>query len=487
MRTLPKRKHLFFGLSTILITGFLTTSVLSYWVSTKAIRESITDQALPLTGDNVYSSIQKDIVRPIFISSQMANNTYLRDWISGGEKDRSQLIRYLKAVKEEHHTITAFFISEQTRRYYYHNGLLKTISQKDTRDKWFFRVRSLKAPFETNVDPDLANRNTMTIFINYRVFNYKGAFIGVTGVGLTLNNMRQVIETYERQFNRRIYFVNKKGEIALASASMPASVKSIYKMSGMSKITDRVLAGSTRPISLSYYLPNNSIGGSTILLNSRYIPELGWYLLVEQNESDAIKPLLTVLFVNLLVSALATILILSLILPTLNIYQDRLEKIATTDSLTGLINRQAFDFLFGEYLKDSSRKNNVFSSVMFDIDHFKKINDRYGHLTGDRVIKAVSEIAKNSVRRNDFVARWGGEEFIVLLKDCGLEEAKQIAEKIRRAIETYKFELDLNHLQVTVSLGVAVYSPLETPEGFFARTDKALYLAKQRGRNCVEC
>ena len=483
---IPNKKYLFFGLPIILISGFLTTSILSYWVSTKAIRESITDQALPLTGDNVYSSIQKDIVRPIFISSQMAGNTFLRDWVTSGENDEAQLIRYLKAVKTEHKTITSFLISEKTRKYYNADGLLKTISEKDPLDKWFFRVRALKEQFETNIDPDLGNRNTTTIFINYRMLDNKGNFIAVTGVGLTLDNMRKTVETYEKKFNRRIYFVSKKGEITLSSDSMPASVKSIHAMSGISKITDKILAGSVKPLSFSYNSFNKNIGSySTIYLNSRYIPELEWYLLVEQNEGDAIKPLRAVLFVNLLVSALATILILSLILPTLYRYQNRLEKIATTDSLTGLINRQAFDFLFGEYLEDATRNSSTFSAVMFDIDYFKKINDRYGHLIGDEVIKKVADIAKSSVRRNDFIARWGGEEFIVLLKDCGLEEAKQVAEKIRSTIEKYDFDVDLNHFQVTVSLGAALYASPETSDDFFSRADKALYHAKHQGRNCV--
>jgi diguanylate cyclase (GGDEF)-like protein len=483
MRKLPQRKYLFLGLSTILVTGFLTTSVLSYWVSTKSIRESITDQALPLTGDNVYSSIQKDIVRPIFISSQMAGNTFLRDWIISGEKDQVQLTRYLKSIKKEHSTITSFLISEKTRRYYYADGVLKTISQNDPRDKWFFRVRALKERFETNVDPDLANQNTTTIFINYRMLDDQGRFLGVTGVGLTLDNMKHIVETYEKKFKRRIYFVDKKGNIRLSSDSIPASSKSINQMSGISKISDKILAGSTNPLSLSYNLSDDP--NSIIYLNSRYIPELSWYLLVEQNEEDAIKPLRIVLFINLFVSALVTALILSLILPTLHLYQGRLEKIATTDALTGLMNRLTFDFLICEYLKDTARKKINFSTVMFDIDHFKKINDRHGHLAGDKVIKGVAAIAKCSIRSNDLLARWGGEEFIILLKDCKLEEAKQVAEKIRSAIEKFNFELELNHSRVTVSIGVASYQHPETAESFFSRTDGALYQAKNQGRNCV--
>jgi diguanylate cyclase (GGDEF)-like protein len=486
VRTLLKKPYFLFWLSTILITGFLSTSVLSYLVSAKSIRQSITDQALPLTSDNVYSEIQKDIVRPIFISSQMAHNTFLRDWLINGEQDLSAITRYLKQVKQEHNTITAFLISEKTRKYYYPLGVLQTISEADPLDKWFFRVRSLKEPFETNVDPDIANHNTTTIFINYRMLDYSGKFIGVTGVGLTFDNMKQVVESHEKRFNRRIYFVNKTGAIVLASTSTQASAKSIHELPGIAQITDRILGGSTTPLSLDYKLDGKGIGNSTIQVNSRYIPELGWYLIVEQDESEAIKPLRTVLLVNLAVSAIATVLVLLLILPRAHLYQKELEKAATIDGLTGLINRQAFDLLFSNYLKGALRTNVTFSSAMFDIDNFKHINDSYGHLTGDTVIKKVAEIAKNSVRHNDFIARWGGEEFIVLLKDCGLEEAKQVAEKVRSAIENHNFGLGNDHAIVTISLGVAAYIHNETPESFFTRTDKALYLAKEKGRNRLE-
>jgi diguanylate cyclase (GGDEF)-like protein len=173
-------------------------------------------------------------------------------------------------------------------------------------------------------------------------------------------------------------------------------------------------------------------------------------------------------------------------LPTVHIYQRRLEKIATTDTLTGLINRQAFDILFSEYLNYAIRSNATLSAVMFDIDHFKQINDRYGHLTGDRVIKQVAEIARNSVRRHDFIARWGGEEFMVLLKDCEIAQAEIVAEKIRSAIANHDFKLDENNSVVTISAGVANYTADETAESFFTRIDKALYQAKQSGRDRIE-
>jgi diguanylate cyclase (GGDEF)-like protein len=478
----PHKTRLLLWLSLILIAGFLTTSILSYYVSLNAIRSSITDQALPLTGDNVYSEIQKAIVRPIFISAEMASNTFLRDWLISGEQDQAQVVRYLQQVKKEHNTITAFLISEQTHNYYYADGLLEVVSETDPRDKWFFRVRDMTAPYETNVDPDAGNHDTLTVFINYRVLDYDGKFIGVTGVGLTLENVRSTIETAEQRFSRRIYFVDKTGKLVLTGASMDAVANTLQEMPGIQNIASQILSGDTTPLRLDYRLPKR-FGFSTVQVNSRFIPELNWYLVVEQDDSAAVKPLRTVLFVNLGVSALATLLVLALTLPTIRRYQKRLEKAASTDVLTGLVNRQAFDFLFAANLKDSIRKRTNFSSVLFDIDSFKAINDQHGHLAGDAVIQKVAELARSSVRANDIVSRWGGEEFMVLLKDCELPAAQQIAENIRAMVERYDFGLGK---PVTVSLGVAMYALNESTNSFFTRTDQALYKAKQNGRNRLE-
>jgi diguanylate cyclase (GGDEF)-like protein len=484
MSRLFKKTYLLFWLSGVLITGFLSTSILSYLISSRIIRRSITDQALPLTGDNVYSEIQKDIVRPIFISSQMANNIFLKDWIINGERDSDQLIRYLQQVKQEHKTITSFFISENTRKYYYADGLLKYIKAEDSRDRWFFRVRSLSEPFETNVDPDLGNRDTMTIFINYRILDYEGKFLGVTGVGLTLNNAKQIIETSEKRFNRRIYFVDHEGKIVLASPAM-ASLSDIRQMPGIRDIAPTILQGTIQPLSLNYRIPEGW-SHATTQVNSRYIPELKWFLIVEQNENDALKPLWTMLLVNLGMSTAATIVVLALIVPTVRMYQNKIEKVATTDALTGLLNRQACDRLLNQHLDLINRSQENLAAILFDIDHFKQINDRYGHLTGDAVLKTIAKISQGTLRHTDWIVRWGGEEFLVLLKDCSITQAAQVAEKLRQAIADYSFDLAADHQQVTISVGLGLYQSAESCDSFLHRIDQALYLAKQSGRNRVE-
>ncbi len=478
MKFIAEKTRLIAWLGVILALGFLTTSVLGFLASRNSVRTNIIEQGLPQTGDNVYSEIQKDILRPVAISAQMAQDTFMRDWLMSGERDPSQIVRYLDNIKRQFNANTSFLISERTRKYYYGAGVLKTISEKNPLDAWYFRVRTMKQPYETNADPDKANRDTMTIFINYRVLDYAGQYIGVTGVGITLSTMRGVIQSIEKRFQRRVYFTDQQGEITLANPAERDLRGSIRDLPGLSSIAGRILGGTAEPVQLTY-----TRGGDTIQVNSRFIPELHWHLIVEQDEAEAIRPFTRLLGVNLAVSALATVLVLGLTFLTVNRYQHRLEYVAMTDPLTGIANRQMGESLLDQAFKDVRRTQQALSVVLFDIDHFKRINDLHGHPAGDAVIRTVAHLARSAVREGDVVARWGGEEFLVLLKECKLEEALEVAEKIRAAIASHDFGPSAE--PVTVSLGAAQRRPNELWAAFVARSDKALYAAKDAGRNRV--
>lgn len=199
-------------LGALLAIGFLATSLSSYYVSKQEIHDSIVDRELPLTSDTIYSEIQKDLVRPVFISSMMASDTFLRDWVLHGERDVAQMTKYLKEVMTRYGAFTSFFVSENTSNYYHASGLLRKMKPDEVINAWYYRVRTLPEPYEINVDTDQANRNTLTIFINYRVFDYHGSYIGVTGVGLTVDAVRQLLGEYQKRYQRRVYFVNRSEE-----------------------------------------------------------------------------------------------------------------------------------------------------------------------------------------------------------------------------------------------------------------------------------
>ncbi|MFN3716675.1 MAG: GGDEF domain-containing protein [Thiobacillus sp.] len=158
------------------------------------------------------------------------------------------------------------------------------------------------------------------------------------------------------------------------------------------------------------------------------------------------------------------------------------------DGLTGLTNRIGFEHKLEACLSGEQTAADSPCLLMCDIDHFKQINDTYGHLFGDKVIRAVAGVIKENVKGRDTAARFGGEEFIILLPDTSLQGAHALAEQIRRAIERGRIKRgnqDETIARVTVSIGVARHQPGESPSRFIDRADQALYAAKQGGRNRV--
>ncbi len=163
----------------------------------------------------------------------------------------------------------------------------------------------------------------------------------------------------------------------------------------------------------------------------------------------------------------------------------RLEQMALSDPLTGLDNRRAFDRRLTAKVAQAERYAYRFTGLLLDIDHFKRINDTYGHPFGDRVLVAVAQALTQVLRTGDVVARIGGEEFALLFDETHPEAVANTAERLRQAIIAAGAELNTEGLTVTASLGVAYRRPSETGESLLARADAALYQAKLRGRNQV--
>jgi diguanylate cyclase (GGDEF)-like protein len=474
-----KEKRIMLLVSLLLIFGFLATSLASYFVSLSSLRKEIEENALPLTSDNIYSEIQRDLLRPIFISSLMASDTFVRDWVLDGEKDPERMIRYLKEIQAKYNTFTCFFVSEKTRIYYQTNGILKRVQSDDPRDHWYFRVRQMQPDHEINVDPDMANRDAMTIFINYKVYDYAGNYIGATGVGLTVNAVKTLIDAYQSRYDRDIFFVDRQGNVALSSIAFEGMGSRLQEMEGLQKMADRIIHADQ--LTLSYERE-----GDTVHLNTRHIKEFDWILLVEQTEAAAIRQVNRALLVNLAICALITTLVLFIMNRALSGYQRTLKILASTDHLTGALTRNAFDSLFSHARLDCQRTDKSLSMILFDLDNFKKINDTFGHLAGDAVLQEISRRAREVCRAADMFLRWGGEEFLLLLPACDEKNAFRVAEKLRKRIESPPLHFGDLEIWMTASFGVTQYIPGEDVELLFARVDQALYTAKSSGRNRTE-
>ena len=469
-------------LLTLLLSGFAATSVIGYYASRDSIRHSIVNTELPLTSDNIYSEIQKDLVRPILISSMMSRDTFLRDWVLAGEQDPTPITRYLREVQEHYGAYTSFFISEKSHTYYQAKGVLKQVRESEPRDVWYFRVRDMQDVYEINVDPDMANRDQLTIFINYKVFDYNGNFIGVTGVGLTVDAVVKLIDDYQQRYERSVYFVDTNGRLMLTGAEggpLGARVgQSLNQVAGL----EELMAKLPRPQSGNF---NYQEHGRGHFLNVRFIPELDWYLFVDKHEEGALAGIRHTLYLNLLICALISGMVLLLVHLAMRRYQRYIATLATTDVLTGLPNRRGFNLLASQALQEAQRNQSPLSALLIDLDHFKQLNDTHGHLAGDEVLRGFAQSLQSNLRQSDIICRWGGEEFILLLKDTGSSTARLLAEKIREQSEASNFPFNGVNLRVSTSIGIAELHDEDTLDRLIARADRALYRAKQSGRNRV--
>jgi len=169
-----------------------------------------------------------------------------------------------------------------------------------------------------------------------------------------------------------------------------------------------------------------------------------------------------------------------------NSYHEEIYRLTTIDGLTQIYNKRYFLETLEREISRAHRYRRELSMIMFDIDHFKKINDTYGHLAGDYVLKQLASVVKSRIRREDTMSRYGGEEFAIVLPEVDSYNANQTAEKIRKLVEKTVFKFEDTKIPVTISVGVCSITPdTKDPGEFIKKADEKLYQAKSQGRNQV--
>jgi two-component system, cell cycle response regulator len=167
----------------------------------------------------------------------------------------------------------------------------------------------------------------------------------------------------------------------------------------------------------------------------------------------------------------------------LRMVQDGLRRLAVTDELTGAFNRSKFEEIIHIEMERANRYGDPLSLIIFDIDHFKAVNDTYGHTSGDKVLRRIADIVRENIRKMDYFIRWGGEEFMIISSELPLDRAYALAERLRKLTEQNSF----NGIgRLSVSFGVTEFRAGEDDDSFVRRADTALYHAKRKGRNRVE-
>ncbi|RFF27352.1 MULTISPECIES: GGDEF domain-containing protein [unclassified Wenzhouxiangella] len=167
------------------------------------------------------------------------------------------------------------------------------------------------------------------------------------------------------------------------------------------------------------------------------------------------------------------------------VLDEQLRQLATTDALTGLGNRRQVENQIAVEMARARRHDSTFALILGDLDHFKNVNDRFGHSTGDAVLSEIGRILRSNIRVEDRAVRWGGEEFLILLPATGRDEAMAVAEKIRSIIAESPLHCDGHEVPVTISFGVAAFNGESDVADLIKRADAAMYRAKRKGRNRV--
>lgn len=363
------KKKIIILISILLVAGFVSTSFISYFVARNSLKKEILVN-LPLTSDNVYSEVQRDLLSPVLISSVMANDIFLRRWVMDGETNPEEIIQYLKDIKDNYKFFTTFLVSEKTRVYYQAKGILKKVREGAFRDKWYFRIRKSKAKYEMNIDIDMANNDAITIFINHKVFDLKGNFIGATGVGLKNKSVQALIAEYHKKYNRNIYFITPAGKVVLHSPLSGIKDGDIKNIPELFLIFNNIkLKGKNKT--------EYKRDGKTFCLNTRYIKELGWYLVIEQPVDLMNRAILNALMINLIFCVIVIIFVLIIVCLIVNKYHRKLKAVIKKEvALININNDQKLKIekqnleLLGKNEKLTelnSFKDNLFAIIAHDL------------------------------------------------------------------------------------------------------------------------
>ncbi len=304
--------------SALIIGGFLLSSLISYSLSAAALRKTILTYDLPLTSDNIFSSLQQDILKPIYVSKVMAVDTFLQDWVAAGEKNESLIRNYLKEVQREFKAYSSFFVSENSRIYYHYDGVLKQVQRGEERDSWYFRVKAMTNDYEVNIDPDMANQDKLTVFVNHKVHDKKNRFIGAIGLGITLDAIQQWISYYQEKNQCNMYLLDSQGSFIIKAADFQYDQTSILQDLQIKDSLADFLAGTQNQFSFRR-------NGKTVHLLKKYIPDLDWYLVVEKGDGMLFQRVQNNLWFSLLSALIITVLVVVFSFVTINSYQRRIK------------------------------------------------------------------------------------------------------------------------------------------------------------------
>ena len=464
-----KKNFLLLVTSTILIISFGFSTIVSLRSMEVLVRENNRDNSVIYA--NEVSNAVIDVFSEAIAVSQSLNNTFIRDFLKNDrnlsiEEQSALLRRYLSDIVYKFGYSTAFMADAKTMAYYSEHGYSKTIDINNPDDDWYQPFKDSGKVYELNVDNDQANFNRLTIYINMRIVDNSGEFIGVCGVGVPMKQVMTLLQSLEAQSDISIKLVSPDGVVRVARSGQLVFQRTEEELRAMLKKYD---------YSQMYYYEPKKEDGYTIV---KYIPECDWFAVIdyEGGKSSASS---TMLFKNLmtcLIVLLAVLVLVNSILNRFSKHTERFAEEALEDSLTGLKNRRSYALEIEKLNKQQSLEN--VSVATMDINGLKLTNDSFGHTTGDDLLRGASSAMKAYFGKNGWkIFRTGGDEFIAITVN-EVPDKDTIVADFKKQLKEFHHEL-IKELSVSIGIAKACENQITSVEDLIKLADKKMYADKE--------
>ena len=432
----------------------------------------------------LFSLITSEIIRPITVSQYMASDPFLLDYIQQDEIDNDVVFNYISNISTKFNTSSFIALDK--------HQLLITSTNKvtDLRNEkaaWYHRLKkSNKTEFT-----DFRDAENPHLFFDVKMFNKQQGFLGFVGLAVDLNHFSKQFKAFKKDFGFEVYFVDENNTITLSSSQLMKNTL-YHRREKPTRINEfewyqSYQSAQQNNINTSIQSDKNSIfsfSSDHLLVSKILLKELNWRVFIVAPPVTKQSAYWQLFIQNLFILLLVSYALYYLFILCVRNFKINLVKSSETDFLTQLPNRS---FIHWKYSQLSNEYDHV-SIVIADIDNFKELNDTYGHLFGDDVLKVIAKELNKNLRSIDLVGRWGGEEFIFILPDTNAQQAQEIVDRIRENIAKIPFTSSSasKKFNVTVSFGVSDSDLANVSlEEILINADQALYSAKTNGRNQV--
>jgi diguanylate cyclase (GGDEF)-like protein len=475
MKFIKKFDHYITAIFVITIVVIIATSYFTFKEFFNASNQKQQEAVMPL-----FSLINSEIIRPLTVSQYMASDPFLLDYIEQETIDRDVIFNYITSVSNQFNTLS-FIAIEKHQLYIDSNNKTTSLSGKDA--EWYYRLKAIDKTEFT----DFGNAENPHLFFDVKMFNKQQDFLGFIGLGIDLDHFANKFAKFKQDYGFELYFVNSNNDVTLSSEQIMKTM-SHHRKDVVTNINElpwykqyRTKYQSDSASDSKYFFQPSS---DELIISQMPLKELNWRVFIIAPPITEQSVYWQLFMQNLVIFLLVSLVLYYLFTLCISKFRSDLVKDSETDYLTQLPNRS---FIHWKYSQLNEKYDHV-SVVIADIDNFKILNDTYGHLFGDDVLKVIAKKLSVNLRSIDLAGRWGGEEFILILPDTTAQQAQEIINRIRKNIARIPFtpSSTSKKLNVTVSFGISDGSLKGIPlEKILAKADQALYSAKTNGRNQV--